>query len=269
MTPNLKKAHAAPRCQFTRLNDQPCTQPALNGGPFCRFHDLIVEPPADSRIIPFVEDATTLQTALMQVIRSLQLGKLDRRTAGTILYALQIAASNLKYLAAETGRPYPNLSAKPTRKQDEDDDIPGPSLAEILLDRLRALEEEPDEDASAVRNAGVSPAAPGSDRGNSISAMTQNVAAPESRSDASLVAQDEVLGTSETSFPSPVGTDRPSRSAPPRPPASPAVNSAILDKLHACESKIKNRKSKMSFLAPRPSLLVPAARMKNIPVRTT
>ena len=147
----MKQAHDAPRCQYLRLNDQPCTQPALRNQVFCRFHDLVDNPLPDSRFIPFVEDAASLQVAIMQVIKSLQLGKMDRRTAGTILYALQIAASNLKYLAAETGRPYDLSSPKPTKKKEkEEEELPGPSLAETLLQRLdHLLEEDPPEESPA------------------------------------------------------------------------------------------------------------------------
>ena len=113
MHANYKKANAATRCQYIRLNDQPCTQPALQDNVFCRFHELL-DHPLPTPQIPFVEDATTLQVALMQVIRSLQRGEIDRPTAGTILYALQIAASNLKHFSEEAGHPFaqPN-SRKP------------------------------------------------------------------------------------------------------------------------------------------------------------
>src|SRR3954447_19072178 len=143
MSDNHQKANAAPRCQFMRLNDQRCTQPALTDQVFCRFHDLVDRPLMDARLIPFVEDATTLQLALMQVIRSVQLGQTDRRMAGIILYALQIAASNLKHFSEENGHPFALPTRQPTKKErDDEDDLPGPSLAEILLERLQTLEHD-------------------------------------------------------------------------------------------------------------------------------
>jgi hypothetical protein len=141
MPDNTRKANAAPRCQYIRLNDQPCTQPALNGNVFCRFHELL-DHPLPTQQIPFVEDATTLQVALMQVIRSLQLGQINRATAGTILYALQIAAQNLKHFAEESGHPFAQPNAPRKVEKNDEDDLPGPSLAEILLDRLQIIEEE-------------------------------------------------------------------------------------------------------------------------------
>jgi hypothetical protein len=146
MPDNTRKANAAPRCQYIRLNDQPCTQPALNGNVFCRFHDLVERPLPDARQIPFVEDATTLQVALMQVIRSLQFGQINRATAGTILYALQIAAQNLKHFCEESGHPFsqPNAPRKHDKEDEKEDEeeLEGPSLAEILLDRLQVIEKE-------------------------------------------------------------------------------------------------------------------------------
>jgi hypothetical protein len=165
MSDNHQKANAAPRCQFIRLNDQRCTQPALTDQVFCRFHDLVDRPLMDARLIPFVEDATTLQLALMQVIRSVQLGQTDRRTAGTILYALQIAAGNLKHFSEENGHPFaqPNAARKSSKKEDEDD-IPGPSLAELLLERLAALEEDEDDtdDESVILSEDAAKSAPDS-----------------------------------------------------------------------------------------------------------
>jgi len=141
MPDNTQKANAAPRCQYIRLNDQPCTQPALNDNVFCRFHEFL-DHPLPTQQIPFVEDATTLQVALMQVIRSLQRGEINRATAGTILYALQIAAQNLKHFAEESGHPFAQPNAPRKHEKEDEEELEGPSLAEILLDRLQIIEKE-------------------------------------------------------------------------------------------------------------------------------
>ncbi len=164
MHSNYKQAQAAPRCQYVRLNDQRCTQPALKDQVFCRFHDLVDHPLADSRLIPFVEDATTLQLALMQVIKSLQLGKLDRRTAGTILYALQIAASNLKHFSEEVGHPFAQPAARKTKKEQQEEKVlAGPSLAEILLERLDLVDPEQPDPPVILRDDAASRATAASD----------------------------------------------------------------------------------------------------------
>jgi hypothetical protein len=51
--------------------------------------------------IPLLEDANSVQSAIMEVIRGLLDGDIDRRTAGLLLYALQMASCNLKYVCFE------------------------------------------------------------------------------------------------------------------------------------------------------------------------
>lgn len=139
MADNHKQAHAAPRCQYIRMNDQRCTQPALKDQLFCRFHDLLEGPALPAAVIPFVEDATSLQVAIMQVIRTLQRGQIDRRTAGTILYALQLASSNLKRFCEENGHPYESPVRKTPQERKEEELAQQPSLAEMLIERLNLV----------------------------------------------------------------------------------------------------------------------------------
>ena len=87
-------------CQHARLNNAPCGQPALRGRKFCRFHDTDRIKAADYSI-PMVEDALSLQLAIMQVIRALHDRAMDSKTAALTLYALQIASGNLKRFTAE------------------------------------------------------------------------------------------------------------------------------------------------------------------------
>ena len=46
--------------------------------------------------LPLLEDANSVQTALMKVIQMLGSGGLDHKTAGLMLYALQTASNNLR-----------------------------------------------------------------------------------------------------------------------------------------------------------------------------
>jgi hypothetical protein len=146
MHDNYKKANAARRCTYERISGQTCTQPALRNHVFCRFHEFLESPQPDARLIPFVEDAASLQFALMQVIKSLQLGKIDRPTANSILYALQIAAQNLNHFCEETGHPYARRTALSKREQEEEELENQPSLAEILLQRLQELTDDETKD---------------------------------------------------------------------------------------------------------------------------
>jgi len=109
INPNpMREAHAAPRCEHTRRNGQPCVAPALRGQTHCRFHKSIQYRALNAEdaepYLPFIEDATSLQFALMRVIRLLERGGTSHRTCGLLLYSLQIAASNMKAFMAEQPR---------------------------------------------------------------------------------------------------------------------------------------------------------------------
>ena len=90
----LNAADAAPRCFHVKLNGVRCGSPAMHGEPYCYFHERVHNPPIEEDF-PFLEDANSVQFAIMQVLNGLRRNKLDLRTAGTMLYGLQTAISNL------------------------------------------------------------------------------------------------------------------------------------------------------------------------------
>ena len=94
----------APRCQHVKMNGTQCGSPALAGGKLFFFHRrarqqrlrLVSElPDPEPLTLPLLEDANAVQMALMQVMNLLIQGRVDRKLAGTLLYSLQIASSNL------------------------------------------------------------------------------------------------------------------------------------------------------------------------------
>jgi len=95
------------RCQHIKINGTQCGSPALRRNRFCYFHKRW----CDQRIrlnsararskpaafeLPLLEDANSIQVALMQVMRLLASNQLDHKTAGLLLYALQTASVNLR-----------------------------------------------------------------------------------------------------------------------------------------------------------------------------
>jgi len=94
----------APRCQHVKMNGTQCGSPALAGGKLCFFHRRVrqqrlriateVEDPQPF-VLPLLEDANSIQMALMQIMQMMIAGRMDRKMAGTLLYSLQIASSNL------------------------------------------------------------------------------------------------------------------------------------------------------------------------------
>jgi len=94
-----------PRCQHIKVNGTQCGSPALRRRRHCFFHDRIrreqakiaADTSAPRRFqLPLLEDANSVQVALMKVIQMLGSGRMDHKTAGLMLYALQTASANLR-----------------------------------------------------------------------------------------------------------------------------------------------------------------------------
>jgi hypothetical protein len=100
-----------PRCQHVKTNGTQCGSPALRRRKFCYFHDRVRREreriAANKSLmlrrfdLPLLEDANSVQMALMKVIQMLGSGELEHKTAGLMLYALQTASSNLRYTEFE------------------------------------------------------------------------------------------------------------------------------------------------------------------------
>ncbi len=94
-----------PRCQHVKVNGTQCGCPALRSRRHCYFHNCIRREHKKNRTdetgkrlfeLPLLEDANSVQVALMKVIQMLGSGRLDPRIAGQMLYALQTASCNLR-----------------------------------------------------------------------------------------------------------------------------------------------------------------------------
>jgi hypothetical protein len=103
-----------PRCQHIKVNGVQCGSPALRRNAHCYFHArahheraISAEDKSAKRRFgfPLLEDANSIQVALMKVIQMLGSGTLDHKTAGLMLYALQTASSNLRNARFETEKP--------------------------------------------------------------------------------------------------------------------------------------------------------------------
>src|SRR5258705_12222431 len=94
------------RCQHLKVNGVQCGSPALRNRKLCHFHQrwqqgriqLNANRARRSRYsldLPILEDANSIQVALMQGMRLLLTNQVDHRTAALLFYALQTASSNL------------------------------------------------------------------------------------------------------------------------------------------------------------------------------
>jgi len=106
---------AAPRCQHIKVNGTQCGSPALRGKSFCFYHQhnrpLTVECYSEGDYatgeiaLPVFEDAHSIQTVIRQVMQMVLQKRIERKTASLLLYALQIASSNLKRMELEKPQP--------------------------------------------------------------------------------------------------------------------------------------------------------------------
>lgn len=94
------------RCQHIKTNGTQCGSPALRWRRRCFFHEnfrreqrAIASKMEGQRHfdLPLLEDPNSVQMALMKVIQMLGSGRIDHRTAGLMLYALQTASINLRH----------------------------------------------------------------------------------------------------------------------------------------------------------------------------
>ncbi|MGB9233930.1 MAG: hypothetical protein WCC04_05920 [Terriglobales bacterium] len=103
------------RCQHIKTNGTQCGSPALRNEPFCFYHreaqpERVEVSGEDGKacgqvLVPVFEDAGSIQTMVRQVVKLVLEGKIDTKRAGTVLYGLQIASTNLKRMEAERPRP--------------------------------------------------------------------------------------------------------------------------------------------------------------------
>jgi len=172
---NLISNIPAVRCQHIRTSGIQCGSPAMRNRNHCYYHQHwrpavvnLCQPGKKAHFtLPILEDAHSIQFAITQIMHLLMEKTIDTKSAGLMLYALQIASSNLKQLNAETPRPsqvvtdldevidapleaepsaeqYPKASTQTSRKKKDE-----PSEAEIQrqLDYLLCLGRNLDEPA--------------------------------------------------------------------------------------------------------------------------
>src|SRR5216684_891158 len=106
---------AAARCQHIKVSGTQCGSPALRSKNFCFYHQqnrpLTVECYSEQQYatgeidLPVFEDAHSVQAVIRQVVQMVLQKRIERKTASLLLYALQIASSNLKRMELEKPQP--------------------------------------------------------------------------------------------------------------------------------------------------------------------
>ncbi|MFZ3214108.1 MAG: hypothetical protein WA188_21585 [Terriglobales bacterium] len=146
---HIAPANQAPRCQHIRATGRSCGSPALRGETLCYFHNRASSTKGFSTIA-FIEDATSLQCALMKVIDLLRGGHACYKECALLLYALRIASFNLKGFAAERAEREGVAceTPKPPAAQKKESD---PGLAGMLLRLLATDADDPDTKPPVIR----------------------------------------------------------------------------------------------------------------------
>jgi hypothetical protein len=105
----------APRCRHIKVSGAQCGSPSLRNKNFCFYHQqnrpisaacYYDQPyPMGEIELPAFEDAHAIQTVIRQVVQMVLQKRLEQKTAKLLLYALQIASTNLKRMELEKPEP--------------------------------------------------------------------------------------------------------------------------------------------------------------------
>ncbi|HLK06683.1 MAG TPA: hypothetical protein VKV30_02015 [Candidatus Angelobacter sp.] len=117
----LDLAKQAPRCEHVFTDGRCCKAPRVKKGKLCYAHTLMEEKRPVELNLPPLEDANAVMLWLMDVLRGLAEGRITEKTAGIMLYGLQLAMVNARFTTfqdtkhAEMVRIAPKTRAKPQR----------------------------------------------------------------------------------------------------------------------------------------------------------
>jgi hypothetical protein len=120
-------------CQHIKVNGHRCGSPALRDQKFCYFHrccgslqiDVSISAayPAAPFFLPVLEDAASIQWGITQVCEHLLNRRLDAKKAGVLLYAMQIASSNLPRLQEDKSKMEKSNEEKSQENQENQENI--------------------------------------------------------------------------------------------------------------------------------------------------
>ncbi len=146
-------------CEHVKTNGHFCGSPALRGRNYCFFHIIDIgrrlrlkryfdhglqAPPIE---LPLLEDAASIQLALVQVTDALLKGTLDRKTAGLVLYSLQTASANLRNMQKEAEADSDNAICNRYDSFEHDFEL---DMAETVSLRVEDPDESEDENIAAA-----------------------------------------------------------------------------------------------------------------------
>jgi hypothetical protein len=105
-------------CAQRKHNGDPCESPALRGEKFCHYHKVMGLPkvnidnsPTGHAYLPVFEDAVSIQSAISDVCEMMLHRRIEPKEASILLYAMQVASTNMAHLNGEKG-PHKQKSQK-------------------------------------------------------------------------------------------------------------------------------------------------------------
>src|SRR5579884_265030 len=139
-----------PQCRHTKTNGIRCGSPSVRGHYFCYYHGQIHEHQrrhscAEARELPLqfppLEDAHSIQLALMEIGQAVLTDRISDKKAGLLLYMLQTASINVKRLEQDhteelVRQDYPEAVEEMERLQRESARDPEEKRQETLTDVL-------------------------------------------------------------------------------------------------------------------------------------
>jgi hypothetical protein len=91
----LALADSAPRCRWVRQDGTTCGSPQMKRHIYCFAHRQMAEAQALMLRLPALEDANAIQVGLMRIQKALIEGTISNKTAGLLLYSMQLALQNV------------------------------------------------------------------------------------------------------------------------------------------------------------------------------
>jgi hypothetical protein len=120
-------------CAQRKWNGDPCRSRVVYGERFCHYHMVMGKPkveinndPSGHTYLPVFEDAVSIQNAISDVCEMMLHRRIEAKEASILLYAMQVASTNMALLNSKKGQrkqnsqkkgppPNPSSSAPPTQ----------------------------------------------------------------------------------------------------------------------------------------------------------
>jgi hypothetical protein len=157
----LDLAKQAPRCEHVFTDGRCCKAPRVKKGKLCYAHTMMEEKRPLELNLPPLEDANAVMLWLMDVLRGLAEGRTTEKTAGIMLYGLQLAMVNARFTTFQDTKHAEMVRKAPGDRRNRRNRAS--SEARALPQRTqRNTEEEPGEQGDR-RNRTESPTSPESE----------------------------------------------------------------------------------------------------------